>query len=214
MCDRLSRGGGRHRTTCLTGTSRGGRAGRMDASPAPAECIVNWLLGRRAVAAERLDQRARGQGRIGGDRRWWGFCASGRVAAAAGPLRRLVSPRGVDENGDARAVDDGSESATNLADASKNATVFSYDEHDLVLFRRLPWNDGDTRKFRQEFVRATAPGEPENPLRRVRSLLSRTRPPTTPSLAPRMSSSTATGSSRSPTRRSPTRRPTRRSRAG
>lgn len=91
---------------------------------------------------------------------------------ANGNLRRTVKPRGVNASGDAVTGDDGADAAgTDLSALAKNATVQQFDEHDLLVRRYLPWDDDDTRKFRQELVRDPAPEEP-NPLRRVSSLLS------------------------------------------
>lgn len=79
-----------------------------------------------------------------------------------GNLRRVVDPRGVEL--DDVAVDTGGDGADNLRDASKHATVNVYDAHDLLVQRHLPWNGGDTRRFRQEFIR-------NDGLRRVTTLL-------------------------------------------
>jgi RHS repeat-associated protein len=73
-----------------------------------------------------------------------------------GNLRRRVNPRGIDGNGDVRVKDTGEDSNENLVNASKNATVFKYGDNDLLLTRRMPWNDENAqneRKFRTVFQR-------------------------------------------------------------
>jgi RHS repeat-associated protein len=82
-----------------------------------------------------------------------------------GNLRRSVRPRGANASGTPLATDDGSSNPLNLITATKDATIREYDEHDQLVSLRLPWNDADNRRFRQDFRRA-------GPLRRVQSIVS------------------------------------------
>ena len=84
-----------------------------------------------------------------------------------GNLRRSVSPRGVDQTADRQeVVDAGTDTVANLDAASQDATVYTYDEHDLPISTRLPWNASDTRRFRKDVQRDG------DPLRRALSVLS------------------------------------------
>ena len=78
---------------------------------------------------------------------------------ANGNLRRTVNP--VASAGGATPVADTGDAAA----AARNATVRSYDEHDLLRFVNLPWDGNDERKFAQEFQR-------NDSLHRVTSILS------------------------------------------
>ena len=92
---------------------------------------------------------------------------------AGGNLRRSVRPRGVDQaTGVPLTADSGADTHANLVAASKNATVSRYDEHDLLVSQRVPWNDDDTRIFRREFQRTDSDPNTDDRLRRIRSILS------------------------------------------
>ncbi|HEX2084476.1 MAG TPA: RHS repeat-associated core domain-containing protein [Solirubrobacteraceae bacterium] len=75
---------------------------------------------------------------------------------ANGNLRRVVNPAA----GASPVPDTG-----NAEEAARDATVRTYDAHDLLTSVELPWNDADPRRFAQEFQR-------NDPLRRVTSILS------------------------------------------
>jgi RHS repeat-associated protein len=90
-----------------------------------------------------------------------------------GNLRRIVNPRGVNQDTEnARVVDSGADTNANNSAASENATVLRYNDDDLLVSERLPWNSGDERKFRRVFQRTDDDPDTVDSLGRVTSILS------------------------------------------